>query len=89
MANMISGSKGTEDWKAREDARTLAEAYAIRADKPRHAKAKKHAKILLDERQKEADAMRMVHTGNAAEAMPMAMGKGAPMGMANGGKVCK
>ena len=69
---MNAVAKSPDDWKAREDARTLAEAYAIRQDKTRHAKAKKHAKILLDERQKQADAMRMVGTGSAMEAMPMA-----------------
>ena len=47
-------------WQGRSDARTLAEAEAIKADKARMENAKKEAKIMIAEREKELNGMRKV-----------------------------
>ena len=47
-------------WQGRSDARTLAEAEAIKADKARLENAKKEAKSMIAEREKELNGMRKV-----------------------------
>ena len=47
-------------WQGRSDARTLAEAEAIKADKARLENAKKEAKSMVEEREKELNGMRKV-----------------------------
>ena len=47
-------------WRRRSDARTLAEAEAIKADKARLENAKKEAKSMIAEREKELNGMRKV-----------------------------
>ena len=47
-------------WQGRSDARTLAEANAIKADKARLENAKKEAKSMIAEREKELNGMRKV-----------------------------
>ena len=47
-------------WQGRSDARTLAEAEAIKADKARLENAKKEAKSMTAEREKELNGMRKV-----------------------------
>ena len=49
-------------WRARSDARTLAEAEDIKADKQRYARAVQSANELYDERQKELKSMKKVAT---------------------------
>lgn len=49
-----------EQWQAESDARTLAEAETIKADAGRNLKAQKAAARLLDEKEKEAEALRML-----------------------------
>lgn len=52
--------KTDEEWQAESDARTLAEAETIKADAGRNLKAQKAAARLLDEKEKEAEALRML-----------------------------
>ena len=47
-------------WQGRSDARTLAESEAIKADKARLDNAKKEAKSMIAEREKELNGMRKV-----------------------------
>ena len=47
-------------WQGRSDARTLAEAEAIKSDKARLENAKKEAKSMIAEREKELNGMRKV-----------------------------
>ena len=47
-------------WQGRSDARTLAEAEAIKADKARLENAKKEAKSMVAEREKELNGIRKV-----------------------------
>ena len=47
-------------WQRRDDARTLARAEEIKADKERYANAKKGAKDLLEERAKELRGLEKV-----------------------------
>ena len=47
-------------WQGRSDARTLVEAEAIKADKARLENAKKEAKSMIAEREKELNGMRTV-----------------------------
>lgn len=49
-----------EQWQAESDARTLAEAETIKADAGRNLKAQKAAARLLEEKEKEAEALRML-----------------------------
>ena len=49
-------------WRARSDARTLAEAEEIKADKKRHAMAVQSANELYAERQRELTSMKKVVT---------------------------
>ena len=55
-------SMSAEDlkWQGRSDARTLAEAEAIKADKARLENAKKEAKSMIAEREKELNGMKKV-----------------------------
>ena len=58
----VMQSMSAEDlkWQGRSDARTLAEAEAIKADKARLENAKKEAKSMIAEREKELNGMRKV-----------------------------
>ena len=47
-------------WRGRDDAYVLAQSEAIKADKDRYANAQKEAKNMVDEREKELNAMRKV-----------------------------
>ena len=61
---MITACDSSEEmkWWARSDARTLAEAEDIKADKQRYARAVQSANELYAERQKELKSMRKVAT---------------------------
>ena len=61
---MMNNCMSAEDlkWRARSDARTLAEAEEIKADKKRHAMAVQSANELYEERQKELKSMKKVAT---------------------------
>ena len=61
---MITACDSSEEmkWQARSDARTLAEAEDIKADKQRYARAVQSANELYAERQKELKSMRKVAT---------------------------
>ena len=49
-----------DDWRARDDARTLAVAKEIAMDKQRHARALKEAKKMAEDKRREAEAMSSV-----------------------------
>lgn len=51
-------------WREEDDVRTLANAEKIKADSSRMSAAKKRAKIMADEAEKEANAVRNVASGN-------------------------
>ena len=59
--------KTDEEYAAHSDARTLAQAEEIRADKQRLSKAREAAKALAEKEQEEATAMKKI----AAEAWPI------------------
>ena len=61
---MMNNCMSSEEmkWRARSDARTLAEAEEIKADKQRHARAVQSANELYAERQKEPTSMKKVAT---------------------------
>lgn len=59
MANTVI-PMGEKKWREESDARTLAEAQEIMADKKRLAAATKRAQTLAQEKQKEASAMKKV-----------------------------
>jgi len=61
MASPIVGKQKSEEyWKAENDARTLVDAEAIKADEPRMKKAQAAAKKMLDEEQARAEAMKKI-----------------------------
>lgn len=53
-------SKEDADWRAEDDARTLAQAEAIKADKKRMSAAAKKARAIAKERAQEAAAMKKI-----------------------------
>lgn len=53
-------SKANREWRAKEDARTLAESQVILSDKGRLIQATKAAKQIAAEASKQADAMKKV-----------------------------
>ena len=61
---MMDNCMSAEDikWRARSDARTLAEAEEIKADKQRYGRAVASANELYAERQKELKSMKKVAT---------------------------
>ena len=61
---MITACDNSEEmkWRARSDARTLAEAEDIKADKQRYARAVQSSNELYSERQKKLKSMRKVAT---------------------------
>jgi len=57
-------TKEEKKWEAESDARTIAEAEAIKGDPERIKAAQKAAKEMSEERQREADALRSLSKGN-------------------------
>jgi hypothetical protein len=62
VTNKVS-MKEDEDWKARDDAQTVARAHAIKADPERRARAAKEAKKLADEKAAELRGLRSISRG--------------------------
>lgn len=59
-AKALSEAKSERIWRAEEDARTLASAEDIMKDKKRLAGAKKQAKIMAQEQEKQLKSIRKV-----------------------------
>ena len=57
-------TKEEKKWQAESDARTIAEAEAIKGDPERIKAAQKAAKEMSEEKQREADALRSLSKGN-------------------------
>ena len=57
-------TKEEKKWEAESDARTIAEAEAIKGDPERIKAAQKAAKEMSEERQREADALRSLSKGD-------------------------
>ena len=57
-------TKEEKKWEAESDARTIAEAEAIKGDPERIKAAQKAAKEMSEEKQREADALRSLSKGN-------------------------
>ena len=76
---MMNNCMSSEEmkWRARSDARTLAEAEDIKADKQRYARAVQSANELYAERQKELKSMRKVATKQpiSGKSNPATVGK--------------
>lgn len=56
----VSAPKIDKEWESQCDAETLANAAAIKADRPRFTRAQKAAKRMADEQQTKASALKRI-----------------------------